>query len=211
MRAFYYFCMAILCFLIPKDAASQNRSKGEPLDMPDKIVHRDFDHLNHPQTLTIISILYPIEGNFKYPYDTLSYQAVEQYFNPHSSETSYPFQISFTTTFDTVECHSIILNSYQTTVYEKGEKKMIPKSAKVYIMANNQEIIAVYVIDSKWQEKLDLAASLYKFVDIKITDLVPLKGEYQVGIGDFVNYISFVSHNYLFKDVLLNPYYIICD
>lgn len=209
---FNYIYLTIFCLLILKDATSQSSRTLKPLDMPNKIIHRDFDNLNYPQTLTIVGFLFPIEGDFKYPYDTMQYRTLESHASYlESTEFQHPLYFPFTTKFDTVECHCRILDSYTTTVYEKGVKKMIPKSAKVYIMENNQKIIAVYVINPKWQEKLDLAASLYKFIDIKITDLVPLRGEYQVGIGEYLNYISFVSNNYLFKDVLLNPYYIICD
>jgi len=184
--------------------------KKNTLDLPNKNVFRYWNSFNRPQQLTIISFIpFHQEIDFKYPYDTLAFNNFQNYFKPNDSITDiyYPFHIPFTSKFDTIECRCRVLDIYTSTIYEHGEKKMIPREVDVFIMEKDNEIIAVYSIDPKWRV---LMGYKYRYVNIKITDLLPLKMEY----CQYLNYwseISFISHNYLFRNVGLNPYYIICD
>lgn len=180
-------------------------------DLPNKTIFKEWNSYNRTQQLTIISIIAtPQKIDFKYPYDTTSYNNFINLIIPNDSVSQilYPFYIPFTIKFDTIECKCRVLDRYSTTIYKLGEKKMIPIDVDVFIMEKDNEIIAVYCIDPKWKI---LSCYKYRYVNIKITDLLPLKMEYSQLFMNYKNEISFISHNYLFRNVGLNPYYIICD
>lgn len=185
-------------------------TEKKALDLPNKYIFRYWNSFNRPQQLTIISfITFPQEIDFKYSYDTLAFNNFQNYYKPNDSITViyYPFHIPFTSKFDTIECRCRVLDMYTTIIYEHGKKKMIPREVDVFIMEKDNEIIAVYSIDPKWRV---LMGYKYRYVNIKITDLLPLIMEYCQYFNNRSE-ISFISHNYLFRNVSLNPYYIICD
>jgi len=205
------FLLAIFMLINTVSFAQCFHKEKNTIDIPNKYVHRDWNSFNRPQLLTIISFLaVPQEIDFKYPYDTLAYNNFMNYYRPNDSINTfnYPFYIPFTSKFDTIECRCRVLDMYSTTIYRHGEKKMISIEVAVFIMEKDNEIIAVYCIDPKWTI---LIGYKYHYVNIKITDLLPLKMEYRQLFLNYKNEISFISHNYLFRNVGLNPYYIICD
>ena len=182
-------------------------------ELPDKIVYKYWENFNSPQRITITKINTLQLVEFKYSYDTIEFNNLQNslFLDIIKREYTYPFYITFQIPFDTIQCNCRILDNYSIKIFEKGENKMIPRNADLYVMeTDKRDIIQVIVIDYISQSILRRNIK-YSYTQIKITDLLPLKMGYQIYFNDRIDKISFISNNYYFKDLLLNHYYILCN
>jgi len=99
---------------------------------------------------------------------------------------------------------------WKTVVYKKGIVFLSPLNYYKYILSLDGINYAVY---SPTKIKNKTTMTKYKVgedVELKIVNIFPIKGSYRL-VNNYPQYISFISHNLYFKNVLKNPYYYICE